>query len=128
MLSRFLLVGRRAGGRREGERERIYVDRPGALAIAGFVALTALSAADAWLTLDAIDRGGREANPVMRAALDLGTPAFVIVKSLVTVAGGAFLALHRTWRLGRACLAIAIVGYLGVTAWHLYGQWWVLPK
>ena len=46
----------------------------------------------------------------------------------MTVFGGAFLALHRTWRLGRVCLALAVLGYVGVTAWHLYGQWSLLPK
>jgi hypothetical protein len=127
MLSRYLLFGRRRGGRRAGETERIYVDRPGPWVIGGFVALTLFSAGDAWFTLDALARGGQEANPVMRAALSLGNVGFVLVKTGVTVVCGAFLALHKTWPLGRLCLWLALVGYAALTLWHLYGQFFVLP-
>jgi hypothetical protein len=128
MLSRYLLFGRRRGGRREGEVERIYVDRPGPWVIGGFFALTVLSTADAWFTLDALARGAEEANPVMRAALSLGNTGFVLVKTGVTVVCGAFLALHKTWRLGRLCLWIALVGYAVLTAWHFYGQSVLPPR
>jgi hypothetical protein len=128
MLSRYLLFGRRRGGRRDGETTRIYVDRPGPWVIVGFFALTILSAGDAWWTLDALARGGKEANPIMRAALSLGNTGFVLVKTCVTVVCGAFLALHKTWPLGRICLWIALVGYGALTVWHLIGQLWLLPR
>jgi hypothetical protein len=128
MLSRYLLIGRRRGGRREGETDHIYVDRPGPWVVAGFVVLTILSAADAWFTLDALARGGKEANPVMRAALSLGNTGFVIVKTVVTFVCGAFLALHKTWPLGRLCLWIALGAYGALTVWHAMGQLYLLPK
>jgi len=126
MFSRYLLFGRRRGGRRDGERERIYVDRVGPRVTVAFFAVTLLSLADAYLTLYELSRGATEANPIMRAALDLGNGGFVLVKTLMTVLGAAFLALHKTWPLGRACLAIAVVGYLALMGWHLYGVLFVL--
>ena len=63
---------------------------------------------------------------IMRAALDLGNGGFVLVKTLMTVVGAAFLALHKTWPLGRVCLGIAVGGYLALTAWHMYGLFVVL--
>jgi hypothetical protein len=128
MLSRYLLTGRRRGGRRASETEHIYVDRPGPWVVAGFLSLVLLSAADAWFTLNALAKGAEEANPVMRAALSLGNTGFVIVKTLVTVVCGAFLALHKTWRLGRLCLWFALGAYGVLTVWHLMGLGWLLPR
>lgn len=127
MLSRFLFVGRRKGGRRAGETENVYVDRPGPWLVTAFVALTVLSLVDAWLTLDALSRGGDEANPVMRAALALGNPGFVVVKTLVTTLAGGFLILHKNWRLGRLCLGVALLGYSALMGWHLYVQFMLPP-
>jgi hypothetical protein len=64
----------------------------------------------------------------MRAALDLGNGPFVLGKTLITVLGAAFLGLHKTWAMGRACLWIAVVGYVLLTVWHVYGLWVVLPN
>jgi hypothetical protein len=126
MFSRFTMFGRRRGGRRDGERERIYVDRPGRWVMVAFLAVCLLSVADAYLTLYELSWGATEANPVMRAALDLGNGGFVVVKTTMTVLGAAFLGLHKTWRLGRVCLAVAVVGYVLLTGWHLYGLFFVL--
>ncbi len=121
MLSRYLFVGRRRGGRREGERAFTYVDRPGAWMVLAFFAVLALSLFDAWSTLTLLQRGATEANPVMRAALDLGDQAFVLIKTVLTILAMGFLCLHKNWPLGRACLGIALVGYTVLTAWHLKG-------
>ena len=47
MLSRFLFVGRRRGGRRGDEKDYVYVDKPGGWIVAAFVALLVLSLLDA---------------------------------------------------------------------------------
>lgn len=122
MISRYLLFGRRAGGRRDGEREKVYVDRPGRWVVAAFFAVMLLSVADAYFTLKVLSQGGEEANPVMRAALALGNRGFVILKTGVTFAGTAFLCLHKNWPLGRMCLWIAFVGYAALTAYHIVLQ------
>ena len=126
MITRFLFRGRRTGGRRDGEHERIYVDRPGGLVLAGFAALTVLSLADAFFTLKELAAGATEANPVMRAALTLGNGPFVVIKTAVTVVGAAFLALHKNWPLGRRCLLFAILGYAALTVYHAYAMLHVL--
>jgi hypothetical protein len=130
MFSRFLLVGRRRAGRRDGERDRIYVDHPGAWVIAAFLAVTLLSVADAYFTLHelALGVGVTEENPVMRAALSLGNGGFVFVKTIVTVVGVGFLGLHKNWPLGRACLWVAVAGYAALTAYHLWGVLFLLPS
>ena len=122
LLSRFLFVGRRRGGRREGERRYVYVDRPGGWIVAAFVAVLSLSLFDAWFTLDLLRRGATEANPVMRAALDLGDRPFVFIKTVMTVVALGFLCLHKNWPLGRLCLGIALLGYTALTAFHIYAQ------
>jgi len=122
MLSRYLFLGRRRGGRREGEEERTYVDRPGGWVIAGFFVLVGLSLLDAGFTLWLLARGATEANPVMQATLHLGAPAFVVIKTLVTILAVGFLCLHKNWPLGRVCLVLALAGYSALTLYHLYAQ------
>jgi hypothetical protein len=122
MLSRWLLRGRRRGGRRGAEHDFLYVDRPGGWVVAGFFILCGLSLLDAGFTLDLLRRGATEANPVMRAALHLGDEAFVAIKMLVTAVAVGFLCLHKNWPLGRVCLGLALVGYSALTLYHLWAQ------
>jgi hypothetical protein len=120
MLSRYLLRGRRRNAPLDSE---TYVDRPGPWALGAFFAVVLLSVADAWFTLRVIAAGiAEEANPIMEAALNLGPTGFVLLKTLVTVLGAAFLCLHKNWRLGRTCLWIAFLGYAALTAYHLVIQ------
>ena len=128
MLTRFLFVGRRRGGRREGEGERTYVDRPGTGVIVAFLSLTLFSVADAYFTLRELSMGCTEANPVMRAALELGNGPFVVIKTVVTLLGAGFLALHKNWPLGRRCLAVAVLGYAALTVYHVFGLTYILPS
>ena len=128
MLTRYLLFGRRRSGRRGDETERVYVDRPGPWITAAFLLLTTLSAADAFFTLHELSLGATEANPIMRAALELGNGPFVIIKTIVTVVGAGFLALHKNWTLGRRCLGFALGGYVALTGYHLWGLLVVLPS
>ena len=127
MLSRHLLFGRRRRGRRMGETDRVYVDRPGRWATATFIAVMTLSMADAYFTLNVLAAGGEEANPVMGAALSLGNVAFVILKMALTFLGAAFLCLHKTWPLGRACLWAALLGYTALAAYVTGQMWLVVP-
>ena len=122
MVSRYMFWGRRRSGRRDGERERVYVDRPGPWVVAGFAIVVGLSILDATFTLYLLKRGATEANPVMRAALHLGDQAFVLLKTVVTVLAAGFLMLHKNWPLGRACLGFALAGYSALTVYHLYAQ------
>ncbi len=122
MFSRYTLVGRRRGGRRDGEREMVYADRPGGWIVGAFVAVVGLSLLDAFYTIDLLQSGATEANPVMRAALHLGDRTFVLIKTVVTIVATAFLCLHKNWPLGRICLACALLGYSALVLYHLHAQ------
>ena len=122
LFNRFMFWGRRRGGRRDGEREKVYVDRPGGWVMAAFTVIVGLSILDATFTLYLLKRGATEANPVMRAALHLGDQAFVLIKTGVTVLAAGFLIIHKNWPLGRLCLAVALLGYSALTLYHLYAQ------
>ena len=117
-LSRFALSGRRRGGRRAGERKDIYVDvyRPweGALVLL----VVAMCAMDLLLTLDVIQRGGEEWNPVMRLALDLGLWPFVIIKLAVTAVGALILLLRVRFRGMRVVLFGLTLLYALLMGWH----------
>ncbi len=122
MMSRWIFRGRRRSGRRDGEREKVYVDRPGSWVIAAFFIVVGLSILDAGFTLYLLKRGATEANPVMRAALHLGDHAFILIKTSMTILAAGFLMLHKNWPLGRVCLALALFGYSALTLYHLYAQ------
>lgn len=104
------------------------MDRHGPWVVVAFVAICGLSVADAVFTLHELSHGATEANPVMRAALRLGDAAFVVLKTVATIVGAAFLGLHKNWALGRACLWVAVLGYVVLTGWHLYGVLHVIPS
>ncbi len=123
MFSRYLLRGKRRSGRRDEEKKQVYVDRPGPWIWLAFVAVVGLSALDAIYTLDLLGAGKAvEANPVMRAALHLGTTEFVVIKTTMTLLAVGFLCLHKNWPLGRFCLAFAILGYSTLVVYHLIAQ------
>ena len=122
IISRYLFRGRRRGGRRRSEQQRIYVDRPASWVITACVLVVILSIADAYATLRLLSDGGREFNPVMRSVLALGERPFLIVKLVLTFAGAVILCLHHTWSLGKVCLWIALVGYTMLSAYHLVLQ------
>lgn len=70
-----------------------------------------LSCADAFLTLQLIDRGMIEANPLMRAALDQSTILFTSIKLALTGFGIlvlVFLAKSRIWNRFRTGLFLTI--------------------
>ena len=123
MISRYTFRGRRRGGRRDGERDNVYVDKPGPWIIAAFWIVVGLSGLDAWYTLDLLAEGkATEANPLMRAALELGDAQFVIIKTAMTIIAAGFLCLHKNWSLGRLCLVLAIAGYSLLILYHLAAQ------
>ena len=117
-LSRRMLTGRRRGGRRAGERQNIYVDlyRPweGALVLL----VVAMCAMDLLLTLDVIQRGGEEWNPVMRVALDLGVWPFVVIKLAITAVGAMVLLLRVRFRGMRFVLVGLTLLYALLMGWH----------
>jgi hypothetical protein len=118
-ISRWWLVGRRRGGRRDGEQRNIFVDRYSGWEWAAAVALLLLCIADLVMTLDVLQHGGSEANPIMRWALDLGVPVFVALKLGLTLLGALVLLIRVRFRGMRAALVGLVVLYVALIGYHL---------
>ena len=118
-LSRWTLVGRRRGGRREGEKQGLYVDRYGPWEWTAVAALLVLCIADLLLTLDVLRKGGSEANPLMQWALDQGVPVFVGLKLGLTLLGALVLLVRVRFRGIRVALAVLLALYVALIGYHL---------
>jgi hypothetical protein len=81
------VLSRRRNSRRLAEGDVIFLDwhHPWLFFLA--VGTMILSSADAFLTLQLIERGMSEVNPVMLALLGLGTATFAAVKLAITASG-----------------------------------------
>jgi len=88
--------GRRGSPRRYEEQQQphyidIYEDPKTWLWLVGIIGFCAL---DAVLTLQIIDRGGVEVNPIMHFLLEMGLSAFFYTKYLATAAALIFIVMH----------------------------------
>lgn len=117
-ISRHWLRGRRRGGRRAGEERDAFVDRYRAWEWAAVAALLALCVADLLLTLDVLERGGEEANPVMRWALERGTGTFAALKLGLTLLGALVLLVRVRFRWMRQALLGLVAAYVLLLGWH----------
>jgi len=82
----------------------------------------ALSAADAYFTMTSVTDVTDEINPLMRTALAFGPFAFAAIKLGLTLVFAGLLCLHGTSTLGRAGLLSAVVVYVFILVYHLYGH------
>lgn len=118
-LSRYWLNGRRRGGRRSHERERVYVDRYTRGEWSLVLALVALSLVDLVLTQQHLRAGGAEWNPLMAWALEAGGDVlFSVLKLGLTLAGAAVLLVHVRFPLARRFLPAGVALYGAVLLWH----------
>jgi hypothetical protein len=106
-------------GRRKGDGPG-YVDLYHPLLFLILVGIISLSLADAYLTLEAIAAGGKELNPAMHLALDLGQGAFIAIKLAVTGLGVVLLCMHKNFPRVRWIILAVLVGYLLLIAYHFY--------
>ena len=119
MLSRYWLRGRRRGGRRDGERTGVYVDRYRPAEVWLVVAIVVMSGVDLWTTLRHLEGGGGEANPLMAWVLDAGGGlGFSVSKLLATWLGAAALLIHVRFCGVRRSLQILVGVYATVMVWH----------
>jgi hypothetical protein len=129
MLSRYTFSGgRRRGGRRDGESQGIYVDRYGWQISLLVLAILLLNVLDAYFTLVFIQMGGKEANPIAQACLDLGDIPFILVKSALIGMCLLVLIMHKTfYAVPRVLLAIGAF-YSVLIAYHIALQLLVIPQ
>jgi hypothetical protein len=124
VLSRHWLRGRRRGGRREGETEDIYVDRPSRREWLLFAAILGLAGLDGVWTLLHLERGVEEANPLMAWFLEVGgNPAFAAAKFGVTVVAAGFLLLHARFRTARRLMPWVVAVYTALVIVHAATEW-----
>lgn len=121
MLSRYaILGGRRQGDRRLPGSPNQYVDRYETWLVAALVAISALCALDAVMTLLYIQKGGSEANPVMAAVIEWGPRPFLILKCVVTNLGLVILCLHKNFRYVKAVINTLLAIYSLLLVYHLW--------
>lgn len=101
---------RREGGRREVDRSG-YVDRYTKIDVALLLSIFLLNVADAFFTMLWLERGGKEANPVMDFFLDIGPWAFLAQKCLVVGFWLILLVVHKNFRFARIGLYASFVIY-----------------
>ena len=101
---------RREGGRRETDHSS-YVDRYTRRDVALLMTIFLLNVGDALLTMMWLERGGREANPVMDFFLDIGPTAFLVQKCLVVGFWLVILLAHKNFRFAKLGLYASLVVY-----------------
>ena len=120
-LSRYWLVGRRSGERRDANPQSIYVDRYSRREWTLVIFLLALGVWDAVFTVAHLAGGGQEMNPLMRVVVGPGNYGlFVRVKLAVTLSCLLFMLIHIRFRIMRAALPWVVALYLSVLALHVY--------
>ena len=127
MFSRYWLRGRRRGHRRGDERVGGYVDRYRGLEWGLAVGIFLLSLLDLIFTLNYLERGGEEWNPLMAMALDVSTRAFALIKMGITFLGALFLLVHIRFKRVRGLLAMVFGLYCLLTVYHLIIIAWADP-
>jgi len=119
MLSRYWLRGRRRGGRRDGETQRIYVDRYTSVEVALAAAVLVLALADVALTAIHLAHGGEELNPLLAAVLErAGVAGLAAVRMAVSGLALAVLLLHVRWPLARHGLVGLCTLHVALLGWH----------
>jgi hypothetical protein len=93
--------------------------RPGAL-VPLEMSFAALQAFDVHSTLGALDRGGREANPLVEGLVN--RPAVLIALKATTTASVIYVT-EKLWKRNRTVAVLAMIGLncgYGMVAWHNY--------
>lgn len=114
--------GSRARGRRKGENQNIYVDVFKRRDLILVLVILVLNILDAWFTLDYLQKGGTEANPVANRLLEAGDGWFVAAKCLMVALCLVFLVLHKTFRHVRTALLFLLSFYGVLLVYHIYLQ------
>ena len=111
---------RRMGARRQGEGDRLYVDRYRASDVALLLGIFLINIADAFFTLHWIGRGGTEGNPLMDWLLGQGQMAFIAFKCLAVGIWLLVLIVHKNFQLARWGLWCLMTFYSFLLLYHLF--------
>ena len=111
---------RRRRGRRQGEEQNSFVDVYRKRDASLLVAILVLNLLDALMTLIHIQRGGREANPLMERLLEDGDfGSFLFQKSASVGSLLLVLVIHKNFVIARRAMWAILAGYLALFAYHI---------
>jgi hypothetical protein len=116
---------RRAHPRRAGDLDFHSLDWYSARLLVVSIGISLLSMADAFLTLNLLNHGADEINPIMAALLDRGTTEFTVFKMATTgvcVLALVVLSRYRFMRLIRVEIVMYLVlaSYVSLIAYELW--------
>ncbi len=134
ILSKYWFTGRRAAVRRKEDKQRACrIDRHSYRTLAVILLIIILSIIDAILTLQLVDRGATELNPVMNYYLGHGPLTFFWVKYLLTSAALIIILTNKTAYLFntrfqvKILFVVFLVPFVLVIQWELYLLYSVYP-
>jgi hypothetical protein len=127
IFSKHWLTGRRVSSRREDDKHSPYnTDRHSSKTLAVIVLILALSVLDAMFTLDLVNAGATELNPIMAYYLNHGPLVFFGVKYLLTSAAVLLILfykdayLFRTKMRAKTLFVVFAIPFMLVIHWELY--------
>jgi Domain of unknown function (DUF5658) len=126
-FSKYWLTGKRASIRRKEDRQKRWqLDQYSPKMFAIILSIVGLSVLDAMFTLELIDQGAAEVNPIMAYYLNWGPVVFFCIKYLLTFASVLVILLGqriypgRGWgQLKHLYLALIVVFCLALN-WEIY--------
>jgi hypothetical protein len=126
-FSRYWLTGRRAGIRRKEDRQKPWrLDQYSSRMFAVILSIVGLSVLDAMFTLELVDRGAGEVNPIMAYYLERGPFVFFCTKYLLTFASVLVILLSQSlypgsqWGQLRHLYPALIIVFCLAVNWELY--------
>ena len=97
-LSKYTFRGRRRLAKRKNEQYNYYIDK---LAKTDWIVIgiiVFLSISDSLFTLHFLNKGFYELNPLMKLAITINRPAFILFKYSITIIAVLILGLHKNFR------------------------------
>ena len=123
MISRYTFFGgRRRSGRRQGEKENVYVDVYSPQLVMLLLVFFSLTVIDSVSTLIYLGKGGRELNPIAQWMIDQGSTFFVVLKGVLSGVCLLFVMLHKNFKPARTALAVGFGFYFLLGVYHLVLQ------
>ena len=117
----YTFFGRRRRFRRKSDQEvGGYTDRYSSAFFFLIVLILGLNILDSVFTMVILDLGGKEFNPLVRAAITLHGDKFWIWKFIIVSSILILLCLHRAYRLIRSVLIAISAGYLLVILYQIF--------
>lgn len=123
------LTPRRRAHRRAGANQPTLHDLHEAKWLGVAMILMLLSVADAMLTLQLMELGAVEVNPIMAVFLDAGSPGFAYLKVALTGVGVVVLTvMARLHAFGRVPVGLVLYVVLGLYGCLIGYEYWLLER